>query len=51
MTLSYLLIKSKNEQIIESDSKINATKQNFEVTLHAINSEIDRDIDAINLYL
>ena len=45
------LIKSKNEQIIESDSKINATKQNFEVTLHAINSEIDRDIDAINLYL
>lgn len=45
------LIKSKNEQIIESDSKINATKQNFEVTLHAINSEIDHDIDAINLYL
>jgi predicted nucleic acid-binding Zn-ribbon protein len=45
------LIKSKNEQIIESDSKINVTKQNFEVTLHAINSEIDRDIDAINLYL
>lgn len=45
------LIKSKNEQIIESDSKINATKQNFEVTLHAINNEIDRDIDAINLYL
>ena len=39
------------QQIIESDSKINATKQNFEVTLHAINSEIDRDIDAINLYL
>ena len=28
-----------------------ATKQNVEVTLHAINSEIDRDIDAINLYL
>lgn len=45
------LIKFKNEQIIESDSKINTTKQNFEVTLHAINSEIDRDIDAINLYL
>ncbi|MEY3321761.1 MAG: hypothetical protein RLZZ417_1344 [Bacteroidota bacterium] len=44
-------IKLKMDQIKESDTKINSTKQNFEETLHAINSEINRDIDSINLYL
>lgn len=44
-------IKLKSEQIKDSDAKINSTKQNFEKTLLAIDNEINRDIDFINLYL
>lgn len=44
-------VKLKMEQIKESDAKINTTKENFEHTLQAINGEINRDIESINLYL
>lgn len=44
-------IKLKSEHIKDSDAKINSTKQNFEKTLLAIDNEINRDIDFINLYL
>jgi len=44
-------VKLKMEQIKESDAKINTTKENFELTLQAINGEINRDIESINLYL
>lgn len=44
-------VEGKRVQIKEADAKINATKQNFEHTLQAIEGEINRDIDSINLYL